>query len=144
MKKIIVLMTISFWVGGCKVGNDQPIGQDRLPAAAREFVSRHFSEAEILLATMDKETFDTTYDVFFKDGRKIEFGKNGQWREIDCKSSPIPQRAIPEEIGRYVSSNYPDHFACEIDRDKRGCEVKLNNGIELKFDSRFRLVGVDD
>lgn len=31
-----------------------------------------------------------------------------------------------------------------IDRDKRDWEVKLDNGLDLKFDLHFRLIEIDD
>ena len=31
-----------------------------------------------------------------------------------------------------------------IDRDKRDWEVKLDNGLDLKFDLQFRLIEIDD
>ena len=125
-------------------GDDRPINKERLPDEARTFIGRYFATAEISLATMDKELWDTTYEVFFTDGSKVEFDRNGQWKEIDCKYGRVPDGAVPEEIARFIAANHADRYIKEIDRDKRDYEVKLDNGLELKFDLRFRLIGYDD
>lgn len=144
MKKINVLLLVFAVSLTAFAGNDKPIGEDKLPVAAREFITGHFSGVEISLATVDRELLDTTYKVFFTNGNKVEFDKKGKWTEIDCKYSRVPENAVPEEIGRYVSTHHKENYVKEIDRDKRDYEVKLNNGIELKFDLRFRLIGYDD
>lgn len=144
MKKISVLFAVLAVSFTAFAGNDKPISEDKLPAAAREFIAGHFSGVKISLATVDKELLDTTYEVFFTNGDKVEFDKKGQWKDIDCKYSRVPENAIPEEISRYVSTHHQGLYVKEIDRDKRDYEVKLNNGLELKFDLRFRLIGYDD
>ena len=143
MKKWIVLVAALAVSLPLLAGDDRPISKDRLPAPAKEFIARHFASMEISLATMDKEMFDTTYEVFFIDGSKVEFGRNGLWQEIDCKYGRVPEAALPEGIRTYLQANQPDRFVKEIDRDKHDYEVKLDNGLELKFDLGFRLIGYD-
>lgn len=144
MKKIVVLLLTVCFSSPLFAGDDRPIDKERLPVPAKDFISQYFTDTEISLATMDKELFDTTYEVFFTNGCKVEFDRNGKWKDIDCKYSRIPDGAIPEEISRFIASNHSGRYAKEIDRDKRDYEVKLDNGLELKFDLRFRLIGYDD
>lgn len=144
MKKIFILIFGLVVSLPAFAGNNKPINPENLPAKAKKFIAEYFTDANISLATVDRELFDTTYEVFFTNGNKVEFDKNGRWKEIDCKYSRIPNNALPTEISRYISANFPDRYAKEIDRDKRTYEVKLNNGLELKFDLKFRLIGYDD
>jgi len=144
MKKGIALFLAFFASLSLFAGDDKPISVDKLPVAAKEFITQHFSGTEISLATMDKELFDTTYEVFFTDGCKVEFGKNGQWTDIDCKYSRVPQSAIPAEIYSFVTTRHPERYIKEIDRDRYDYEIKLDNGLELKFDLNFRLTEYDN
>ena len=32
----------------------------------------------------------------------------------------------------------------KLDRDRRGYDVKLNNGMELEFNKKFEIVDIDD
>lgn len=98
---------------------------------------------EISLATIDKELFDTTYEVFFTNGNKVEFSKNGEWKDIDCEYSRVPESAIPAKIREHIDTKHKGRYVKEIDRDKRDYEIKLDNGIELKFDLKFNLIGYD-
>ncbi len=124
--------------------NDRPIEIVQLPVRAREFIETHFTDIQISLATMDREFTETTYEVFFANGSKVEFDGSGRWKEIDCKHTRVPKEAVPEQIRTYIAVNYPECYVTEIDLDKRDYELKLNSGVELTFDLRFRLIGIDD
>ena len=86
----------------------------------------------------------TRYEVVFTNGSKVEFLKDGEWKEVECKYSTVPTAIIPAQIASYVSQNYPDTQIVQIDRDKRDYEVKLTNRLELTFDLNFNLIGIDD
>ena len=133
-------MTISFPL----MADDRPIDVDRLPVRAKEFVNQHFKDVAVSLATVDREIFETTYEVFFVGGSKVEFDGSGQWKDIDCRHSRIPEGIVPKEIILYINANYPENYVTAIDRDTRDYEVELNNGLELKFNLRFQLIGIDD
>jgi hypothetical protein len=124
--------------------SDRPIVFEQLPLASQEFIKTHFPEAKISLTTVDREAFETTYEVYFKDGRHVEFYGNGKWKEIDCEYSRVPLSAIPKQIQDYLSENYGDSYVVGISNDRRDYEVELNSGFELIFDRSFRLIGFDD
>ena len=84
------------------------------------------------------------YDVIFSNGNNIEFDRNGEWEDIDCKSSFVPNAIVPNKIKSYVSSNYPGMRIIKIDRDRKEYGVDLSNGIELTFDKNFKLIDIDN
>ena len=86
----------------------------------------------------------TDRSVIFTDGNKVEFDKKGNWTEVNCKFSVVPQGIIPAPIQKYVTTNYADAKILKIERDKADYEVKLSNGWELKFDSKFNLIDIDN
>ncbi len=143
MKKLFVfllVMTVSLPL----LADDRPIDTDRLPERAKEFINQYFKDVAVSLATVDREVFETTYEVFFVGGSRIEFDGNGRWKDIDCQHTRVPEGAMPETICRYIKANYPENYVVEIDRDTRDYEAKLNNGLELTFNLRFQLIGIDD
>lgn len=144
MKKLFVLICAAIVSTPLFAGDDRAISVDRFPAPARQFIDLHFKDVKVVLSTVDREMFDTTYEVFFADGRKVEFDSKGAWSEIDCHHARVPDGAIPEAIRRYIADNYPERYVTEIDRDRRDYEVKLDSGLELTFDLQFRLIGIDD
>ena len=62
---------------------------------------------------------------------------------IRIESSP-DAAIVPQQIRDYVAKNFAGRKIVSIDRDKRDWEVKLDNGLDLKFDLQFRLIEIDD
>ena len=146
MKKLLILAAAVFALGTSTVSadNDRPISVSELPEKAQQFIRQPFPNEKVSFATMERELCDTTYEVIFTSSSKVEFLKNGDWKEVDCKYSTVPAAIIPQQIAQYVSQYYPDTSVVQIDRDKRDYEVKLTNGLELTFDLKFNLIDIDD
>ena len=125
-------------------GNDRIITVAELPAASQQFIKAHFAGVEVSYAKVDEEMFDKDYKVVFVNGSKVEFAKDGAWKEVDCKYGEVPAAIVPQQIRDYVAKNFAGRKIVSIDRDKRDWEVKLDNGLDLKFDLHFRLIEIDD
>ena len=138
-------------------GNDRPIAVGELPATAQQFIKAHFAGVEVSLSKVDEELFDKDYKVVFVNGAKVEFTKNGEWKDVECKYGEVPAAIVPQQIRDYVAKNYriawygrgkfenyPDRKITAIDRDRRDYEVELDNGLDLKFDLKFRLIDIDN
>jgi hypothetical protein len=80
----------------------------------------------------------------FADGAKVEFARNGEWKEVDCRRSSVPSPIVPDKILKYVKANYPDAKVMLIERDKNDYEVRLSNRLELTFDKAFNIIDIDD
>lgn len=145
MKKVIIF-TIALLVFGTTVQaeTDRPITINQLPENAQAFIQQHFPGEKISLAKMEREFMETTYEIIFTNGSKIDFFKNGEWKEVDCKYATVPPAVIPSQIASYISQNYPDASVVQIDWDKREYEVKLTNGLELTFNKNFYIIDIDD
>ena len=135
MKKLMILSAILFSLGifSAKADNDRMITVNQLP-----------QNEKVAYAKFEREFLDSKYEVVFTNSAKIEFFKNGDWKEVDCKYSTVPAAIIPQQIATYVKQNYPDASIVKIDRDKRDYEVKLTNRLELTFDLNFNLIEIDD
>ena len=146
MKKLIILTVISliFGVSTACAGDDRPINVSQLPQKSRQFIEQHFPNEKIAYAKMERDFLDTNYEVVFTGGSKIEFRKDGEWKEVDCKFATVPTAIIPKQILEFVTTNYEGASIIEIDRDSRDYEVKLTNGLELTFDLKFNLIEIDD
>ncbi len=93
---------------------------------------------------MEKELWDKKYDVVFTNGEKIEFDKNGEWKEIDCKFSAVPDILVPQQIQDHIKKQFPQNKIIQIEKDSKGYEIKLNNKLELKYTPTFQLKEIDD
>lgn len=146
MKKILVIILAVFSLGvvTAKADNDRVITKDALPAKAQQFVNAHFASVKISYIKEDRDFFDRNYELVFTDGSKIEFGRNGEWVDVDCRYNSVPQAIVPAAIQTYVKSNFPDVKIIEIERKRGNHEVKLSNKLELVFDKNLKIKGIDD
>ena len=147
MKKLTILLAslaiMAFSVPAF-AGKDRMITVNELPAVSQQFVKTHFTGVDVSYAKVDEELFSKDYKVVFVNGAKVEFAKDGQWTEVDCKYGEVPAAIVPQEIRNYVAKNFAGRKIVSIDRDTRDYEVKLDNGLDLKFDLKFRLIEIDD
>ena len=146
MRKILViaLAVFSLSVLTAKADNDRVITKEGLPAKAQQFVNAHFASLKVSYVKEDPDFFDHNFEIVFADGSKIEFGRKGEWVEIDCRYTSVPQAIIPDAIKTYVKSNFPDAKILEIERKRGNHEVKLSNKLELVFDKNLKIKGIDD
>mgnify|MGYP000087314156 FL=1 len=86
---------------------------------------------------------DTSYDVVFVNGNGVEFDKNGEWTELDCKRSSVPTKAVPAQITKFVKESHPNAAILKLERDRYTYEVKLSNFWEIKFDKQFNVIDMD-
>ena len=139
MKKLVFFLVCLFTMQVVVADNDKPINFEQLPQVAQTFVKKHFANKSIAFSKVDKDLFDTTYDVMFVDGDRLEFDKQVNWKEMKCKRTYVPEAAVPAQIVKYVKTNYPDAKIIQIEKDRYEYEVKLSNFWDLKFDLKYNL-----
>ena len=65
-----------------------------------------------------------------------------------CDEKSIPAEQLPETAQTYIQENYPDSKILIVKKDyemfRATYEVKLDNGLELNFDSDGLLTDIDD
>ena len=124
-------------------GNAKAIRFNQLPLSAQTVVNSHFDQKLISLTMSDGFMFKD-YDVFFKDGDKIEFNSNGQWTGVECFSSRVPSFFIPQAIETYIKKNYPKSAIQKIRKDHGLTDVKLANGTGISFNGRYQVIDIKD
>ena len=142
MNKFLILLTGAWMLAAAPASaeNRRKIDFEALPAAAQQFVRDHFAEGQVTHVRMEGRMIDRDYEVVFADGSRVEFDKNGQWEEIDTKYGKIPASVLPQGIRSYLRQNYPDMPMKRVERDRKGYEIELGNGVELDFDKNGRLL----
>lgn len=115
-----------------------------LPRQSREFLAEHFAGLPVSHIKIEKNLIGTdSYDVILTDGTKIEFDKSGTWEEVKRPATPVPASVLPAFVQTYVRQHYQGVAIMGIEKDTRKYEVKLQNGIELKFDLQGNLTDID-
>lgn len=126
----------------------------KLPTQARQFVAEYFrgyaaSEVKTNAVETENGTLYTSIlektdnqlraTVILPSRVKIEFDRNGQWREIESliDGAALPENILgllPAPIVQYVQRNYAGIGIHEIERKSYGYKVELVNDKELLFD----------
>lgn len=144
-KKMMVMMCLLAIHLSAKAADDKPIKFEQLPTRAQQWISQHFAGQSVALVKMEDDFFEKSYEVIFTNGNKIELNRKGDWMEIDCKYTQLPEQFIPVAIKDYVAQHYPGVKINKIEKESRkGHEIELSNGIGLKFDSAFRVIEMDN
>ncbi len=147
MKKIMIFAASLLLTSGVAFGandDDRPIRYDELPATAQSFIAENFAKEQVSHITLDDGIMNDEYKVVFVSGTKLEFDGNGNWKELDCRYTEVPNTLVPTQIADYVKSNYPGSKITELKREHGEWEAKITGGLELTFDQSFKLVDIDD
>ena len=144
MKRMMFLVCMFLMMGTTYsiAGDGYVVGIQQLPAGAQEVMTKYFADKTIL--TILKERNEC--EVIFNNGEKIEFNKKGEWTEVSCHTTQVPDILIPDPIKARIKADFANSKIVKIDRSSNGkkYEVKLNNGLEVEFDKKFNVIKVDD
>ena len=144
MKRMIFLVCMFLMMGTTYSMADDGyiVGIQQLPAPAQEVMTKCFADKEVLTILKDRGE----YEVIFKTGEKIEFNKKGEWTEVSCHTTQVPDILIPNPIKMRIMADFSNTRIVKIDRSRKGkkYEVKLSNGLEVEFDKKFNVIKVDD
>lgn len=142
MKRIVLLAIGIFAAAVMASSREVPVTFDQLPSAAKTFVTENFPGETVTMALKDVHG-RAEYDVRLSDGTELEFTHSGALKKISSRAG-ISEKLIPDGIRRYVSAHFPGAGYREYEVGKRTYEVKISNGMELKFNRNFILMEVDD
>lgn len=115
-----------------------------LPPAANVVLKKNF-KSEVSLVKIDKTLGRVDeYEVILRDGTEVTFDAAGNWKEIETSiKSKVPDSMVPQAIRDYVKAHQNKARIVGIEKDRRGYEVTLANGVEMKFDTAGRFVKYD-
>ena len=111
---------------------------------AQHFIKKHFPQQRVVFATIDSGMFDTDYEARLDNGTKLDFDRQGVWKEIENEHGLLPESVIPQYALDYVKANFPGRSFVKIERDNRKVEVELNNDLEIVFDKHGKVLHIDD
>lgn len=138
MKKLLIL-TLLLIVSSTFACNDRPITFNNLPQKAQQFINTHFKNVGMFSAKYD----DGEYEVILKNGTKIEFTRQGEWKDVDCQTSEVPSTIVPSAIRNYVKTQFPNNFIVKIELNHNGYDIELDNDFDLKFDKTGNFLYAD-
>lgn len=143
MKKVLFAVVCMLTLSVQQVLADKPVNVNQLPAQAQQFLKTYFSGIEISYAKQDTDLFDRDYTVVLTNGDKVEFDRNGVWKEVDCEHHQVPAGIVPAAISNFISANHKGQPVVEIKKERRRYEVKLQNDLDMEFSLDGKLLKYD-
>ncbi|MBR1934967.1 MAG: PepSY-like domain-containing protein [Muribaculaceae bacterium] len=139
--KILAVLVAMFATNfAMKADNDRVITYQNLPATAQAFLKQHFPEKTPSFITADWDDFTVRYQT----GEKVEFDTQGNWKDVECYGAAVPAALVPQAIDAAVKAQFPGMIIMKIERKYGGYEVKLSNGLEVKFNNAGQVMEIDD
>ena len=142
-KKLFLALVCFFTVQFAVADNERPITVKQLPAAAQQILNKHFAGQKVSLAKYENGLIEKSYDVILANGNKIEFDRSCAWKSLDCKYTSVPRALIPRPIANYINQHHKGAAVKEIEKEHGRYEVKLEGGVELTFNSNFKVLDID-
>ena len=143
MKRILLISLSLVAVTAFASCDEKMVTYDQLPASAKTFITSYFPEASVSYSSKDDDLVRPDYEVALSDGTRLEFTNSGELKKVSSRAG-IPEAVIPDAIREYVQFHYPGTGYTEYEVDRRHYEVTLTNRLELKFNSNFVIVELDD
>jgi len=142
MKKILFAMSVVLISIAC-VAEDRPLVYEQLPAPAKEFINANYPGEKVSYVVVDDDVIKPDYTVRLANGVEIQFENSGALEKITARTG-VPEAVVPVQISDYVEANFPDTVIVEYEVGRRDFSVDLSNGLELRFNGKFKLVELDD
>ena len=122
---------------------NEPIKASELPESIKTFIAKYFPDSKVSYAIYDKEFFDSNYEVVLTTTEKLDFDKDGEWIEVDCKHNAVPTGIVPDYILQTVSSDYQAQPIVSIEKSRKYYEIELKSGLDITFDKNGKIVEYD-
>ena len=144
MKRNLIIMALLLASMTIVNADDRPVTFNQLPSAAQTFINKNYPDDKVSFATVDDDFIRPDYHVALVSRVMLQFENDGSLEKVETRNGNIPEGIIPVQISQAVNSYYPDATILGYEVGRRSYEVKLSNRLELKFNSRFELVELDD
>lgn len=123
--------------------DDRHISPNNLPQPAQALIEQYFPELTVSSVVKDYDDFSYSYEAYLSNGTKLEFTRKGDWKDIDCHGSKVPDGLVPAAILSYVQTTYPANVIVQISRDNSYYDVDLDNDLDLVFNKNGKFVRID-
>lgn len=146
MKKLLVILTmLTCFIGYTSAKDTYAHDASVLPKAAQTVIANNF-KAKVSLVKIEKDFGRVSeYEVILNDGTEISFDRDGNWENVEVNNTKsVPSTIVPKAIRAYVAKTHPGQRIVGIDKERKGYEIELSNGIDMKFDKAGQFLRYDD
>ncbi|HOO85686.1 MAG TPA: PepSY-like domain-containing protein [Prolixibacteraceae bacterium] len=141
MKQIIFIAILALAFVSCE--KETVLDDLNIPEEISDYVNTHFPDNKIIQIIKDVDELELTYDLTLEGSFSLEFNRKKQIISINGLNK-LPDSVIPEKLLNYANNHYAEQHIVEWSLDNRDQEIKLDNGIELKFNTKGEFLRIDN
>lgn len=138
---LILMMAFTAVVVSCDDEDEKRLQFSELPQNAQQFIETYFGGTEVSRVIRDKDDGRTTYEVWLADGTEIDFLESGEWQNIDCRFSILPDGILPATIAADIDTRYPDAAIHGAEKQLGGIVVDLTRTDGTPLNVRYSSAG---
>ncbi len=145
MKKLIMSLALIAGVAlGASARDEYVHDSSVLPETAISTIDKNF-KSDVSVVKIDRTLGRVSeYEVTLTDGTEISFDRNGNWESVETNNNvSVPSSIVLQPVSDYVAKNYAGSKIVGVERDRRGIEVDLSNGVDLYFTHTGKFVRAD-
>ena len=148
MKKPIITMLVTLVVMlACPAAHADEYAHDAsvLPPAAQSILKKDFG-SKVSVVKIDKTLGKVKeYEVVLMDGTEVSFDRAGNFKSVEVnRSQSVPKSVVNKNVARFVKDRHSGTNIVSYEVDRRGIEVELSNGIDIRFDKQGNFVRYED
>ena len=115
-----------------------------LPSSAQSELKHNF-DSNVSVIKIDKKLgLVKEYEVILDDGTEITYDSKANWTDIEVDPrQEVPSAYIPAKIAKFVKNSHRDSKIVGIEKDRKGYDVTLSNGIDIIFSPKGDFVKYD-
>ena len=136
MQKSFMRFTLGLFLLGGIASADMVVPASALPQNAQGFISSTFKDAQVMYVEQDYDSFE----VRLSNGVKIDFYRDGNWKEIESYVGINPS-ILPPQIATTITSSYPNITIVKVEKEWASYEVKLANRLQLYINDAGQIIG---
>lgn len=146
IKKILLTIAIVLGLSTAAMARDTYAHDASVLPQAAQTTLKNNMKAKVSVVKIEKTLGRVEeYEVIMNDGTEVTFDRDGNWQNVEVnRNSSVPSGFVPKAIAEFVKKNHSGQKIIGIEKDRKGYEVEITNGIDMKFDRDGNFLRYDD
>lgn len=136
MRKSITRFILGLFLLSGIASADMVVPPTALPQNAQNFIHSNFKDVQIMYVEQDFDSFE----VRLSNGVKIDFYRDGNWKEIESYNGINPT-LLPAQVAATLQSTFPNVTIIKVEKEWNGYEIKLSNMLKVYISEAGQVIG---
>ena len=136
MRKSIARLIFGLFLLSGIASADMVVPPTALPQNAQNFIHSNFKDMQIMYVEQDFDSFEAR----LSNGVKIEFYRDGNWKEIESYNGVNPS-ILPVQVSKALQTTFPNIIIIKVEKEWNGYGIKLSNILKVYISVAGQIIG---